>query len=98
MTSASAQTLDVRQIPPRDRSTRISARFEALALGEAVQLLSDHDPEHLRQEFDDRSRGRFQWTTLESGPHLWRVQIRKLARRTDPASADSCCSGGACCG
>lgn len=98
MTSPSAQTLNVRRIPPRDRPTRIFARFKALAPGEAVQLLSDHDPEHLRQQFDDRTLGQFEWTALESGPQLWRVQIRKLASRANPALGDACCSDGACCG
>ena len=70
--------------------------FDALLPGEALQLVNDHDPQPLRQQFEVRSAGAFKWAYLQQGPDLWRVQISK----TEPAAATggSCCSGGACGG
>jgi uncharacterized protein (DUF2249 family) len=96
-----ATTIDVREIAPRERHALIFARFDALQPGQALQLVSDHDPQPLRHHFEDRSPGRFEWAYLEAGPDLWRVQIGKMAAAATAATVpagDSCCSGGACCG
>ena len=93
--------LDLRTIPPRERHPLIFGRFDSLAVGQALQLVNDHNPQPLHYQFDDRSYGQFEWTVLEAGPSVWRIQI---ARTADAANAqptargDSCCSGGACCG
>jgi uncharacterized protein (DUF2249 family) len=95
MTASIIPTLDVREIPPGERHTRIFNRFDALAPGQAFLLLHDHDPLLLRHHFADRSSGHLEWTYLEAGPALWRVKIgRTLATAV---AGDSCCSGGACC-
>jgi uncharacterized protein (DUF2249 family) len=98
MTTTIATTLDVRQIAHRDRHAQIFGRFDALKPGEALLLVNDHDPLPLRYQFEDRAVGQFDWTYLESGPALWRVQIGKLKTGAAIAAGDSCCSGGACCG
>jgi uncharacterized protein (DUF2249 family) len=101
MTSAVATTtttIDVRTIPPRERHATIFATYDALQPGQALQLVNDHDPRPLRYQFDDRAYAQFDWTYLEAGPELWRVQISKLRAGKGPAAGDSCCSGGACCG
>lgn len=101
MTSSFATTIDVRTIAPYERHALIFHSFDALQPGQAMQLVNDHDPRPLRYQFEDRSSGQFDWRYLESGPALWRVQINKLATGSTPAAkagADSCCSGGACCG
>jgi len=93
-----ASTLDVRQIPPPQRHAQIFGRFDALQPGQALQLVNDHDPLPLRWQFEDRLRGSFDWTYLEAGPALWRVQIGKLKAKPSGWGEDSCCSGGACSG
>ena len=99
MTSIFATTIDVREIAPRERHALIFARFDALLPGQALQLVSDHDPQPLRRQFEERSSGQFEWAYLEAGSPLWRVQISKIAASAAQASGDSCCSGGgACCG
>ena len=99
-TATASSTIDVRAINPRERHALIFGRFDALAPGQLLQLVNDHDPRPLRYQFDSRSPGQFEWTYLQAGPDLWRVQIAKRADSTGaaPASAGSCCSGGACCG
>ncbi|MCP5272034.1 MAG: DUF2249 domain-containing protein [Burkholderiaceae bacterium] len=93
--------LDLRTIPPRERHALIFGRFDGLATGQALQLVNDHNPQPLHYQFEDRSLGQFEWTVLEGGPQVWRIQITRIADATSPkagARGDSCCSGGNCCG
>lgn len=98
MSTETAADLDVRLIPPPERHRQIFSRFDALEPGQALQLVNDHDPQPLRWQFEDRLRGCFDWTTLQSGPDLWRIRIGKLKAKNSGWAEDSCCSGGACCG
>ena len=98
MSSTVATRVDVREIAPRERHTVIFNHFDALAIGEAMELVNDHDPQPLRYQFKERFRGHFDWSYLESGPALWRVRIAKVQPASVPAATDSCCSGGACGG
>ena len=93
--------LDLRTIAPRERHPLIFGRFEALATGQALQLVNDHNPQPLRYQFDDRAFGQFEWVALEAGPEVWRIQITRTADAALPQAGkkgDACCSGGACCG
>lgn len=102
MTSTLAQPvadlIDLREIPPRQRHALIFGRFDALQPGQSLQLVNDHDPQPLRYQFDDRAYAQFEWTALEAGPAVWRVQITRTGQRAAVPAGDSCCSGGACCG
>jgi uncharacterized protein (DUF2249 family) len=49
--------LDLRTIPPRERHPLIFGRFDALATGQALQLVNDHNPQPLRYQFEDRALG-----------------------------------------
>ena len=82
--------IDVRAIAPVDRHPILFSTFSGLADGQIMELVNDHDPRPLRQQFDARWPGRFDWTYLEQGPSTWRVAI---ARR---AAAGQCC--GSCGG
>ena len=46
------QELDVRPLPKPDKHPRIFGLFGALAVGESFVLVSNHDPKHLRREFE----------------------------------------------
>ena len=91
MSEAFAATIDVRTIAPIERHPVIFSEFNARQPGEALQLVNDHDPRPLYNQFQAMSAGRFTWDYLESGPGVWRVRIGKLA-----AASGSCCSGGSC--
>lgn len=93
MTTTFATTIDVRQIPPRDRHPFIFSSFEALAPGQNLQLVNDHDPKPLHTQFEDRCPGSFERTYLEIGPELWRVQIGKAADAAAQIPTGTCCSG-----
>ncbi len=94
MSTVTSNTLDIREIAPRDRHAVIFARFDELPAGESLELINDHDPKPLHGQFQIRSANAFSWDYLEAGPNVWRVQIGKKTI----ASGSSCCSGGGCCG
>ena len=91
MSATTVSTLDLRQIAPPQRHAMIFSTFEALQPGQALELVNDHNPQPLNEQFQMRSPGQFSWTALEQGPEVWRVQIGKKAK-----AASSCCGG--CCG
>ena len=98
LTAAAPTSLDLRAIDPRERHAIVFGRVDELQAGQSLQLLNDHDPQPLRAQLHDRALGRFEWTVLEAGPRVWRVQITRVGAKPIPVSNDSCCSGGACCG
>ena len=98
LAAATPPAIDLRTITPHDRHALVFSRCDALQPGQSLQLLNDHDPQPLRFQLDDRAFGHFEWATLESGPSTWRVQITRTGGKPVKAAADSCCSGGACCG
>jgi uncharacterized protein (DUF2249 family) len=82
-------TVDVRQIPPAQRHANIFAAFQALPAGDSLELVNDHEPLPLQQQFQAQWPGQFEWFTVEGGPAEWRVRI------TRRAAGKSCCG---CCG
>lgn len=67
--------VDAREISPRVRHTIMFQLFEALAPGRGFQIVSDHDPRMLRNQFALRYAERADWTYIERGPDIWRVRI-----------------------
>ena len=89
MSTDSANNIDVRTIAPRERHALIFGRFDALLPGESLLLVNDHDPRPLYYQFQDRHTDQFDWTYLQAGPDLWRVQIGKTAMAKSHADAGS---------
>jgi uncharacterized protein (DUF2249 family) len=75
-------TLDVRQIPGPQRHPMIFNTFDSLAPGEALEILNDHDPFPLHNQFNFMKRGQFSWDYLEQGPELWRVRISRVVQQS----------------
>lgn len=98
LASPAAHVLDLREISPRERHATIFSVFDALQPGQSLQIVNDHNPQPLRYQFEDRSRDQFEWTALEAGPTVWRIQITRVGTQAARPTGDSCCSGGACCG
>ncbi len=77
---SSLQSVDIRVLGPCvERKAHVLSRFDALAPGESLIVLNDHLPNGLRRHFDELRPGAFQWTVLEAGPEVYRVEIRRLA-------------------
>ena len=91
-----ATLIDVRTIPPRERHPLLFATFRGLAVGQAMELVNDHDPMPLQQQFQAELPGGFTWDYLERGPQRWHVRITRQegAAAQKPAANSSCCGGG----
>ena len=86
------KTVDVRTIAPRDRHPLIFDSFAALATGESLLLVNDHDPKPLYYQFQAESPGQFTWDYLESGPEVWQVIIGKAQGAVSTAGGSAACS------
>jgi len=69
--------LDVRELPKPRKHPTIFATYSDLPVGGAFVLVNNHDPKHLRDEFDDDYPGSHEWTYLQRGPKEWRIRIGK---------------------
>lgn len=70
--------LDVRPLPKPEKHPAIFATFDSLAVGDAVVLVNNHDPKHLRDEFETDRPGSYGWDYRERGPKQWQILITKL--------------------
>jgi uncharacterized protein (DUF2249 family)/quercetin dioxygenase-like cupin family protein len=73
------EVLDVRPLRKPDKHPTIFSVYDGLARGESFVLVNNHNPLHLREEFEAEHRGSYGWDYLERGPREWRIQITKLA-------------------
>ena len=74
---AESAGLDVRTLPHGQRHDIIFRRLDALAVGEALVIVNDHDPKPLRYQAESLWPGRFVWSYLEAGPVVWRLSISR---------------------
>jgi uncharacterized protein (DUF2249 family) len=75
-TETPTRTVDIRCLGPcADRKAHVLATFDALAVGEGLVVLNDHLPNGLRRHFEEQRPGAFEWTLLEPGPEVFRVEI-----------------------
>ena len=51
---------------------------------ESFVLVNNHDPVHLRDEFEAEHSGSFGWEYLDCGPRLWRIRLSKLTAAALP--------------
>ena len=58
--------IDVRRVPRNERHPRVFAEYEQLDRGQSLTLVNDHEPQHLREEFDRELAGSFTWVYLFS--------------------------------
>lgn len=70
--------LDVRELRKPDKHPTIFATYAALTVGASFVLVNNHDPKHLRDEFDADLPGSYGWEYVERGPQVWRIRISKL--------------------
>ncbi|OOM71040.1 hypothetical protein CLPUN_50320 [Clostridium puniceum] len=70
-------TIDVRIYEKGHKKDIIFKAFEELAIGEIMELINDHDPRPLYQQFILNFPEHFKWEYLEQGPEIWRIAITK---------------------
>jgi uncharacterized protein (DUF2249 family) len=78
MTRATATSLDLRVLPPKERHEKFFQLFDSLPEGDSLVLINDHDPRPLYYELKSVRPDTFGWHTVSAGPLDWRVEIRRL--------------------
>ena len=72
-----AVSIDVRIYEKGHKKDIIFKAFKELAVGEMMELINDHDPRPLYQQFMLNFSEQFEWGYLEQGPEIWRISITK---------------------
>jgi uncharacterized protein (DUF2249 family)/quercetin dioxygenase-like cupin family protein len=70
--------LDVRSLRKPDKHPTIFATYADLPVGGSFVLVNNHDPKHLREEFELDHPGSHGWEYVAKGPREWRIRITKL--------------------
>jgi uncharacterized protein (DUF2249 family)/hemerythrin superfamily protein len=76
--------LDLRLLPSDERSPQVLASFDALAPEEKLVLVSGDAGSDVLRRLQAQRRGLFEWSVLEPGPAIWRIEV---ARRAGPGGA-----------
>lgn len=79
MTDTAEKELDVRRLRKPDKHPAIFGTYDELYVGESFVLVNDHDPRHLRDEFENEHPRGYDWEYLSREPRDWRIRITKLA-------------------
>lgn len=79
MSSGETAVLDVRGLPRPEKHPAIFAAYDALPVGGGLVLVNDHDPRHLRDEFEAAHPGGHGWEYLLRERGDWRIRITRLA-------------------
>ena len=74
---AAVIVVDVGTVDPRERHSMVFETFAALSPGQALELVSDHNPEPLLEEFVAELPDRFWWRGEKDALNLWHVLIGK---------------------
>lgn len=72
--------IDLRPVPPLDRHPLIFSTFDALPVGQCLEIVHNHDPFPLRDQFHRARPRQFSWQYLAEGPGQWRVHIGRVAQ------------------
>jgi uncharacterized protein (DUF2249 family) len=72
------EELDVRTLPHGARHEIIFGKLHALAGGERLVIVNDHDPKPLRYQLDAAWPGTFDWAYVVAGPQVWRIEITRV--------------------
>ena len=84
ITTTAERPLDLRCLPSAERSPQALAFFDALAPGEKLVLFCGDAGSDLLRRLQAERRGLFEWSVLEPGPAIWRIEV---ARRAGPGGA-----------
>jgi regulator of cell morphogenesis and NO signaling len=68
-------SLDVRTLDGPDRCQIVLGEFDRLQRGEAMIVVSGHQPRKLLAHLQADRQGQFEWSPLEAGPETWRTEI-----------------------
>jgi uncharacterized protein (DUF2249 family)/hemerythrin-like domain-containing protein len=76
--------LDIRYVPPAERTSRLLSCFDSLAAGENLVLVAGDSGGELVRLLQARRPRLFEWSVLEAGPPLWRIEVCRRAAPPEP--------------
>lgn len=79
-----ATHLDVRELAKPERHPAVFEAFAALPVDGSLMVVNDHDPVHLREEFEAEQPGSHRWEYVGTDPGHWRIRVTKLAQTALP--------------
>lgn len=83
-------TLDLRQRPADVHPhTYVFYALKELPHGQALEVISDQDPQLLMRQLQHQFRNRLAWEIVDRQPGLWRLSIRDRAETTAVTLADT---------
>jgi len=74
-------TLDLRNIPPFERHSKIFEMWDDLKQGEILRIINDHEPKPLYYQFEAEYNGKFEWNYEKQGPKDWIFSIKKSNKK-----------------
>ncbi|KKM20402.1 hypothetical protein LCGC14_1645860 [marine sediment metagenome] len=72
------KNLDLRQMPPFERHTKIFEMWDDLKVDETLRIINDHDPKPLHYQFEAEYKDLYEWNYEQEGPKDWKVKIKKI--------------------
>lgn len=69
--------LDVRDLPIERQLASVLKRFQALAPGDVLRVVTDRDPRQWRDALVRDGRWHADWLPERQGPKLWVVSVQK---------------------
>lgn len=81
-TGVKNKTLDLRDMPPFERHSKIFEMWDSLDEEESMEITNDHEPKPLYYQFEAEQKGHFEWAYKKQGPKDWIFVIKKL-NKTD---------------
>lgn len=97
MNAPAALVLNVQSIEPMLRHPTIFGTFDALPVGQALEIVNDHDPRPLLGQFQRTRPEQFHWQYLQAGPTRWHVRIGRVADGPVGGPGEGCGAGGCAC-
>jgi len=78
----SIKNLDLRNMPPFERHTKIIEMWDSLMEGETLRIINDHEPTPLYYQFEAEQKGQFEWNYEKRGSIDWIFTIKKISKLT----------------
>jgi uncharacterized protein (DUF2249 family) len=82
--------LDVRTLTRPLRHRLIFQALDALAPGQTLRLINDHDPSALSFQLRTTRPGRFAWVAGERGPEVWSAAITRVGASSEATTPAPC--------
>ena len=78
------RSVDIRPLPLHRRHRTVFDAYEQLVTGQSLVIITDQEPNELREEFDRELAGGCRWEALPTVEGDYRVRITKLASTALP--------------